>query len=147
MAAIQDTIHRRVPENRPCPFSKRWRNNDLSQQKTMLKKLSHLAYRFRALPNHDSHTELRAARNKYGESILDAKRQHWEEFLEYTAKQDLWTANRYLREPTGDGDKSCVPTLKVVDEGTNGLVQEVNTNEGPSAPLLPQEARCLKDPR
>ena len=134
-AAIQDTIRTRVPENRPCPFSKRWWNNDLSRQKTMLKKLSRLAYRFRALPNHESHAELRAARNKYGESILDAKRQHWEEFLENAAEQDLWTANRYLREPTGDGGKSRVPTLKVVDEGANGLVREVNTNEGKAKAL------------
>ena len=130
MVAIQDTIHRRVPENRLCPFLKRWWNNNLSRHKTMLKKLSHLAYRFRALPNHDSHAELQAARNKYGESILDAKQQHWEEFLKNIAKQDLWMANRYLREPMGDGGKSRVPTLKVVDEGTNGLVWEVNTNEG-----------------
>ena len=119
---IQDTICTRVPENRPCPFSKRWWNNNLSWQKTLLKKLSHLAYRFRALPNHDMHTELWAARNKYGEAILDAKRQHWEDFLKNVAEQDLWTANRYLREPTGDGGKSCIPTLKVVDEGANRLI-------------------------
>jgi hypothetical protein len=71
-----------------------------------------------------------AARNKYGEAILDAKRQHWEEFLENAAEQDLWTANKYLREPMGDGGKSCIPTLKVVDEGANRLVREINTNEG-----------------
>jgi hypothetical protein len=133
-AVIQDTIRTRVPENKPCPFSKRWWNNDLSRQKTMLKKLSRLAYRFRALPNHETHTELRAARNKYGEAILDAKRQHWEEFLENAAEQDLWTANKYLREPTGDGGKSRIPTLKVVDEGANRLVREINTNEGKARP-------------
>jgi len=133
---IQDTIRTRVPENRLCPFSKRWWNNNLSQQKTLLKKLSRLAYRFRALPNHDTHTELWAARNKYSEAILDAKRQHWEDFLENAAEQDLWTANRYLREPMGDRGKSHIPTLKVVNEGANGLIQEVNTNKGKAKALV-----------
>jgi len=40
---IQDTICTRIPENKPCLFSKRWWNNDLSRQKTEIKKLSHLA--------------------------------------------------------------------------------------------------------
>ncbi|KIJ98004.1 hypothetical protein K443DRAFT_104713, partial [Laccaria amethystina LaAM-08-1] len=43
--------------------------------------------------------------------------------------------NRYLREPTGDGGKSRVPTLKVASEDTNGLLREVNTNEGKARAL------------
>jgi hypothetical protein len=37
--------------------------------------------------------------------------------LENAAEQDLWTANRYFKEPTGDGGKSRIPTLKVPEEG------------------------------
>jgi len=135
--AIQDTICTRVPENKPCPYSKRWWSNDLSRKKTMMKKLSRLAYRFRALPDHISHTELRKARNKYGEAIIEAKRRHWEDFLENAAEQDLWTANQYLKEPIGDGGKTCIPTLKVPVEGEDGLLQEINTNEG-KAKILAQ---------
>jgi len=130
MAVIQDTICTRVPENKPCPFSKRWWNNDLSWQRTDLKKLSHTAYKFRALPDHISHTELQNARNTYGEAILQAKHQHWEDFLKSTAEQDLWMANWYHKEPTGDRGKSRIPTLKVTCDGRNGLTQEVNTNNG-----------------
>ena len=100
-----------------------------------MKKLSRLAYRFRALPDHESHAELRKARNEYGEAIVEAKRGHWEDFLENASEQDLWTANRYFREPTGDGGKSRIPTLKVKDEGANGLMQEVNTNDGKAKAL------------
>ena len=134
-AVLQDTIRTRVPVNKPCPFSKRWWNNDLSRKKTNMKKLSRLAYRYRALTDHESHLELRKARNEYGEAIIEAKRRHWEEFLENAAEQDLWTANRYFREPTGDGGKSRIPTLKVQDEGPNGLVREVNTNDGKAKAL------------
>ena len=124
MAVIQDTICTRVSENKPCPFSKRWWNGDLSWQRAALKKLSRLAYKFRALPDHASHTELRKARNEYGEAIVEAKRQHWEEFLENAAEQDLWTANQYFKEPTGDGGKSRIPTLKVTGE-VDGLPRSV----------------------
>ena len=34
-----------------------------------MKKLSQLAYKFRALPDHTLHTELCKARNMYGEAI------------------------------------------------------------------------------
>ena len=71
-----------------------------------IKKLSCLAYKFRALPDHESHTELWKARNEYGEAIVKAKQGHWEEFLENTAEQDLWTANHYFKELMGDGGKS-----------------------------------------
>jgi len=130
MAVIQDMIHTRVPKNKPCSFSKRWWNNDLSQQKDALKKLSILTYKFRGFPDHVSHTELWKARNKYGEAIVEAKGQHWEEFLENMAEQDLWTANWYFKEPTGDGGKLCIPTLKIPGEGMDSLLQEVNTNDG-----------------
>jgi len=84
-----------------------------------------------------SRTELRKARNKYGEAIIEAKRRHWEDFLENAAEQGLWTANRYLKEPIGDGGKTRIPTLKVPVEGEDGLLQEINTNEG-KAKILAQ---------
>ena len=136
-AVIQDTIRTRIPENKPCPFSKRWWNNDLSRKKTTIKKLSHTAYKFRALPDHASHTELRKARDEYGDAIMEAKQGHWEEFLENVAEQDLWTANKYFKEPTGDGGRSRIPTLKVSDEGADRPPQEINTNDG-KAKILAQ---------
>jgi hypothetical protein len=148
--AIQDTIRTRVPENKPCPFSKRWWNNDLSQQKTAIKKLSRLAYKFRALPDHASHTELRKVRNMYGEAIVEAKRGHWEEFLENAAEQDLWTANKYFKEPTGDGGKTRIPTLKVPEEGEDSFLEEINTNEGKAKVLaqqfFPEKPECSRVP-
>jgi endonuclease/exonuclease/phosphatase family metal-dependent hydrolase len=151
-AVIQDTIRTRVPENRPCPFSKRWWNNDLSRKKTEIKKLSRLAYKFRTLPDHASHAELRKVRNAYGEAIVDAKRGHWEDFLENAAEQDLWTANKYFKEPTGDGGKSRIPTLKVASEEEGGPIREVNTNEGKAEvlarlffPKKPDQSRVPQD--
>ena len=150
-AAIQDTIRTRVPENKQCPFSKRWWNGDLSRQRTALKKLSRLAYKFRALPDHASHAELRKARNAYGEAIIEAKRQHWEDFLENAVEQDLWTANQYFKEPTGDGGKSRIPTLKVPGE-VDGLTREINTNDGKAEvlaqgffPKKPDQSRVPED--
>ena len=151
MAAIRDTIHTRVPENKQCLFSKRWWNGDLSRQRTILKKLSRLAYKFRVLPDHASHAELQKARNMYGEAIIEAKRQHWEDFLENAVEQDLWMANQYFKEPTGDGGKSRIPTLKVPGE-MDGLIWEINTNNGKAEvlaqgffPKKPDQSRVPED--
>jgi len=116
-----------------------------------IEKLSRIAYKFRALPDHASHTELRKARNLYGEAIVEAKRQHWEDFLENAAEQDLWTANQYFKEPTGDGGKSRIPTLKVPGEA-DGQIREVNTNNGKAKvlaqvffPKKPDQSRVPKN--
>ena len=85
-AVLQDMICTRVPVNKPCPFPKRWWNNNLSRKKTNMKKLSRLAYRYRAFTDHESHPELRKARNEYGEAIIEAKQRHWEEFLKNAAE-------------------------------------------------------------
>jgi hypothetical protein len=125
--AIQNTIRAKVPLNAPCPHSKRWWNSELKDMKKEVSKLSNISYKYRAIPDHVSHDEYRTARNKYAEEITKAKEQHWADYLEEVADHDLWTATKYLSEPTGDGGCSRIPTLKVV--GENGQVKEINTNE------------------
>jgi len=125
--AIQTTIQEKVKLNKPCPHSKRWWNSDLRQLKKELNKLSRTCMRQRAVPDHPCHRECKTKANKYGEAILKEKCQHWMEFLEDVADNDLWTANSYIKELTGDGGKTHIPTLKVIME--NGNEREVNSNK------------------
>jgi hypothetical protein len=125
--AIQSTIRAKVPVNRPCPHSKRWWNSDLKDAKRHVSKLSNISYKYRALPDHESHSQYREARNKYAEAIAKAKTDHWTSYLEEATEEQLWTANRYLTEPVGDGGRTRIPTLKV---GTiNGSTVDAYTNE------------------
>ena len=41
---------------------------------------------------------------------------------------NIWTANQYVKNPAGDGSNPRIPTLKVA--GTDGIISEVNTNDG-----------------
>jgi hypothetical protein len=125
--AIQNTIKSEVPLNDPCPHSKRWYNQDLKEMKKNVGKLSNISWKYRALPDHVSHDEYRAAKNKYAEEITSAKEQHWANYLEEATEAQLWTANKYLSEPTGDGGRARIPTLKVTHG--DGQTKEVNTNE------------------
>jgi ribonuclease HI len=125
--AIQNTIRDKVPTNKPCPHSKRWWNLELKTMKKELCKLSHHSHKFRALPDHPSHQELKEARDKYAEEITKAKTQHWATYLEDATEEQLWTANKYLAEPVGDGGRTRIPTLKVASE--NGQTTEASSND------------------
>jgi len=124
---IQTTIQEKVKLSKPCPHSKRWWNSDLRQLKKELNKLSHTCMRQREVPDHPCHRERKTKAYKYGEAILKAKCQHWTDFLEEAANHNLWTANSYIKEPTGDGGKTHIPTLKVIMENSNE--REVNSNK------------------
>jgi ribonuclease HI len=124
--AIQKTIEDQVQISKPCPHSKRWWSSDLQSMKKKLNKLSTETTRQRAMPNHPCHDARKTLAREYGNAILAAKKKHWVDFLEEASDRDLWTSNRYLKDPVGDGGKSRIPTLKVKD--ANGLTREVASN-------------------
>jgi hypothetical protein len=124
--AIQDMIRTRVKIRRPCPDSKRWWNSDLKRMKKELNKLRVESFRNRALTDHPIHRDVRRLSNKYGMEILKAKRQHWTDFLEEATVDDIWTANRYFKEPSGDGGRPRIPTLQV---NQGGNTTNINDNE------------------
>ena len=92
-----------------------------------LNKLRAISYRYRAMTNHPSYRESKMLSNKYGEEILSAKRQHWESYLEDMSACDIWTANKYLRDPVGDGGSPQIPTLRTKDNLGRDI--EVNDNQ------------------
>ena len=125
--AIQETIAEEIPKTKPRPDSKRWWNGDLKKMKKEIDRLRALSYNFRAIANHHSHSKLRRLSNQYGEAIVQAKRQHWTTYLEEMNAADIWTANKFIREPAGDGGSPRIPTLKTKNEA--GMVITVNSNE------------------
>ncbi|KAJ3738725.1 hypothetical protein DFH05DRAFT_1366758, partial [Lentinula detonsa] len=62
---IQKAIEAAVPISKPCPFSKKWWTSKLSVMKKKINRLSARAYKFRAVTDHDVHTELRKERAIY----------------------------------------------------------------------------------
>jgi hypothetical protein len=125
--AIQDTIQDQIPKTKPRPDTKRWWNGDLKRLKTEINRLRTKSYLFRALADHPSHDELRIKSSQYGEAIVQAKRQHWTNYLEEMTSADIWTANKFIREPAGDGGSPRIPTLKIISD--LGATISINDNE------------------
>ena len=129
-ASILESSERAVPKSRPTPHTKRWWNKDLETLRKAKNRLNSVSYRFHSDQQHPSHAQLHAARNKLSDAIRAAKQSHWENFLEETGDDTLWTAARYIDSPTAGegGARTRVPTLHAKDR--NGEDIMVRSNEG-----------------
>lgn len=127
ITAIQETTKEVVKVSRPRLDTKRWWNHELRRMKKEINRLRTISYTFRAIANHPSHSELKTKSNEFGEEIIQAKRKHWTNYLEEMTASKIWTANKYIKEPIGDGGSPRIPTLKTKDE--MGATVSVNSNE------------------
>ena len=125
--ALQETIEEQITRSKPRPDAKRWWNDELTRRRKELNRLRSESYKNRALTNDPSHKELRRESRIYGKAIITAKRAHWAEYLEEMVESDIWTANKYLKNPVGDGGTPRIPTIKTRDE--EGREVEINDNE------------------
>ena len=135
-ATLQEVIRTKVPMSKPCPHSKRWWNKELSTLKKLKNKLSSTSYKYRAIPDHPSHEQHRIIHNQYGEQILKAQQQHWADFLEEAEEHELWIANKYISNPTGNGGKMRIPSLQSIRP--DGTHDTVSSNEEKAAILVKQ---------
>ena len=153
-SSIQEAIQENVVKMKPRPDAKRWWNGDLGRERRELNRIRATSYRNRALADHPSHEELRIRSSRYGEAIVQAKRQHWTNYLEEMTAADIWTANKFIREPVGDGGCPRIPTLKVRNQvGEEALI---NDNEEkarifaklffPPPPPIPEDHRQFEYP-
>ena len=94
-----------------------------------LNKLRTLSFQFRAVANHYSHNALKQDGTRYGEAITQSKQKHWENFLEEMSASEIWTANKYLKEPAGDGSLPRIPSLKTTNKDGLLLTTEDNTSK------------------
>ncbi|KAF5372349.1 hypothetical protein D9615_009262 [Tricholomella constricta] len=109
------------------PHTRRWWSRELESMRKRVNKLSAIAHNFRGIDDHPSSVDLDEAKKLYAAEILKAKSAHWKEFLESAMERELWIANRYMTDPTGDGGKTRIPTLKY--KGTDDRPAEAVTNE------------------
>ena len=93
---------------KPRPDAKQWWNSKLTALQKKLNKLRSISYKFRAIINHLSHSKLKHDSNSYGDTIVQAKRAHWEDFLENISAPNIWTANNFIKNPPGDGSQPWI---------------------------------------
>lgn len=122
------------PTLRLCARSKRWWNSELKAHKAESRKLAARSFRARWDPSDPVHEQFRVQRNLYSQALEQAKKAHWETFLEELTEDSMWTAASYLKSEPSDGGRARVPNLKFTDQ--LGVVGLANDNKRKSEILL-----------
>ena len=142
--AIQSATDQHIPETRLSPYTKRWWSIELAQlckQKCCLKSKS---YRLRAQHLHLVHEEAKKVANDYTTKIEQAKKKHWEDWLEDVNTDNIWTAHKYAGSDSSDGGITRIPMFKTQE---NGQPKELDDNEDKSKALYETFFPCpLNDP-
>lgn len=133
-----DTIYavrdRTVPRAALTPFTKRWWSKELALERKQVQKLGRTSYRHRHLADHPSHSEYKRARNRYGDNIQRAKRDHWQAYLEGVNEESIWNFSRYVKGGHPDGSRARVPPLKRTKP--DGSTELAHTNDEKSTLLF-----------
>jgi ribonuclease HI/endonuclease/exonuclease/phosphatase family metal-dependent hydrolase len=130
---IKGTIEAVVDFTKPCPHTKRWWTKELSALKKQVNRISEVADRFRALPQHEIHAERKRLVNRYANAIQSTKTAHWKVWLEDVSGNDIWVANKYASGDPTDGGRTRIPTLHV--KQPNGTVRAIHSNNEKSDAL------------
>ena len=89
-------------------------------------RLSNKSHKFRHVREHPSHTEYKAAANKFKEVMTETRNQDWTDWLEGASQQDLYLANKYISNEPSDYSNARIPPLRTQ---TNGLPDVTENND------------------
>ncbi|CUA75215.1 putative RNA-directed DNA polymerase from transposon BS [Rhizoctonia solani] len=112
METIYEAVRASTPDLRLCAWSKRWWSPELGAHRKLARSLAARSYRARFDRDNPIHEEYRLQRNRFSQAIKDAKRKHWEDFLEELDEESMWTAAGYLSSEPTDGGRARVPSLR-----------------------------------
>ena len=112
MDALHSTIDKEVPETRPPPYAKRWYSKELDDMRRKVGRAARLAHKLLNDPNHPAHVEYRKLRNRYGDRICQAKKDHWDAWISDADMKSVWTIGKYVRAGSSDGSRSSIPPIR-----------------------------------
>jgi hypothetical protein len=124
--AIQDTINNKVPTSSVRIKAKKWWTKELKKLQQEANRKGQRASKYKDWPDHQVHAERHKANKIFQKTLECTKQQHWHDWLERAEDPDIWTAHRYMAAPAGDGGKSRIPVLKLMQDGQEHLA---STNE------------------
>ncbi|EUC67533.1 reverse transcriptase from transposon X-element protein, putative, partial [Rhizoctonia solani AG-3 Rhs1AP] len=117
MEAIYKAVRTTTPNLKLCAWSKRWWSPELGTHRKLVRSLAACSYHSRFDCNDPLHEEYRVQHNRFLQAI-NAKRKHWEDFLEGLDEESMWTAASYLSSEPTDGGQVRVPNLAYTQPDT-----------------------------
>ncbi|CAK5265676.1 unnamed protein product [Mycena citricolor] len=117
--ALEKAITQHVQMTKPCPNSKRWWTNELSQLRKKLRKAQSCSYTHRHIPDHPIHENMRTARKAFSTELQRVKRDHWLTWLDALTPTDVWNVQRMVEGPPSDGGRARIPDLITRTNGRN----------------------------
>ena len=115
LALVTNFLQKWVPKAKPCPYSKRWWNVDLTALRSKFSRLRNQVRRCRRLGQRQPLVEKNAqiAKYEYQKAVKQAKKNHWKAFLDVT--ENIWQAAKYLDDE--DHGFALISRLKKDDNG------------------------------
>jgi hypothetical protein len=92
-AAIKESITHTTPRKKPCPHSKRWWNDDLSELRLSTSNI------YRRTKRDVDEDEWKELRRRYKMEIRVAKEKKWKEFVEEADEKTIWMVKKYIDKP------------------------------------------------
>ena len=89
--AINKTTREVVPLIKITPHTKRWWTKELTLLRKTRNRASAEHYKWRGLPGHPSHQNYRTASTVFARAIEKAKADHWQEWINHAAGEDIWS--------------------------------------------------------
>ena len=71
-----------------------------------------IAHKLLADPDHPAHKAYRKLRNRYGDRIRQAKKDHWDVWISEANMKSVWTIGKYIRAGSGDGSRTSIPPIR-----------------------------------
>ncbi|EUC67724.1 reverse transcriptase from transposon X-element protein, putative [Rhizoctonia solani AG-3 Rhs1AP] len=134
MEIIHEAVRAATPDLKLCAWSKRWWSPELGAHRKSVCSLATRSFRERHDKDNPVHEEYRAQRNHYAQAIKDAKRKHWELFLEELDEETMWKAAGYLLSEPTDGGRTRIPNLRHTQP--DGMQSTATDNDAKSRVLM-----------
>ena len=160
---ILEAAEASIPRLKPCERSKPWWNLQLS---SLRKTLNSSLRRYKKYRTSRLEKEYKVAKNAYFQSVRQAKRAHWDNFLQNAIKEDIFKAYNYTKKAahnsvipsigyTKDGRKETAKTFEQKCEAfltslfptaTNTATPNRTSNATASLPEMTQASQSSNDP-
>ena len=136
-----ESAEKAIPRLKPCERSKPWWTTELTKLRKALNRVYRLYKKHRSSYLEE---EYKKAKNTYFNSIREAKRTCWNNFLQNAIKEDIFKAYKY----TKPCQNTAIPSIRYTKEGKEEIAKTFNQKcEAFLSTIFPSQANLPTIPQ